>query len=134
MSDSSVNEMVDKLIEEKEKVTSEVDSSNTEEQKKKTSKKDEMEHINKWIKNALAHFWGGPKLTDNPLNEFKVVTQAITPEESNTANILRNILPAVSCTCIRPQCLFSVRFWKSKACNVLRSITKLVRVVPIFKG
>lgn len=48
--------------------------------------------VNKWVKNALTHFWGGPKLTDNPLNDFRIVKKAVTDEESSQANSLRNIL------------------------------------------
>ncbi|MEE4195534.1 MAG: hypothetical protein V2J07_10090 [Anaerolineae bacterium] len=46
----------------------------------------------KWVKDALTHFWGGPKLTNNPLNEFKIVVASISSEENSNANALRNIL------------------------------------------
>ena len=52
----------------------------------------EISEVAKWVKNALTHFWGGPKLTNNPLNEFKIVAQGVTAEENSSANSLRNIL------------------------------------------
>jgi hypothetical protein len=45
-----------------------------------------------WVKDALTHFWGGPKLTDNPLMEFQVVQEAAGGGEGNKANALRSIL------------------------------------------
>ena len=47
---------------------------------------------NKWVKDALTHFWGGPKLTNNPLNDFKIVTQAPANEDNSSSNALRNVL------------------------------------------
>ena len=29
--------------------------------------------LSKWVKDALSHYWGGPKLTDNPLRGLRVV-------------------------------------------------------------
>ncbi|PKO06620.1 MAG: hypothetical protein CVU41_05835 [Chloroflexi bacterium HGW-Chloroflexi-3] len=45
-----------------------------------------------WVKDALTHFWGGPKLTDNPLLELQVVQEAADDGEGNKANALRSIL------------------------------------------
>jgi hypothetical protein len=45
-----------------------------------------------WVKDALTHFWGGPKLTDNPLLELQVVQEAADEGEGNKANALRSIL------------------------------------------
>lgn len=47
---------------------------------------------NKWVKDALTHFWGGPKLTNNPLNDFRIVTQATPNEDNSSSNPLRNVL------------------------------------------
>ena len=46
----------------------------------------------KWVKEALTHFWGGPRLTENPLNQFSIVKQAVNPEDNSNANALRSIL------------------------------------------
>lgn len=45
-----------------------------------------------WVKDALTHFWGGPKLTDNPLLDLQVVKEAADESEGNKANALRSIL------------------------------------------
>ena len=45
-----------------------------------------------WVKDALTHFWGGPKLTQNPLLRLRLVEQAISEGEDNPTNALRAIL------------------------------------------
>jgi len=45
-----------------------------------------------WVKDALTHYWGGPKLTDNPLLQMKVVQAATREHDGNDANALRAIL------------------------------------------
>ncbi len=45
-----------------------------------------------WVKNALTHYWGGPKLTENPLMNLHVVQNAVSHYEGNQANALRAIL------------------------------------------
>ena len=45
-----------------------------------------------WVKDALTHFWGGPKLTDNPLLDLQVVQETAGNTEGNKANALRSIL------------------------------------------
>lgn len=44
-----------------------------------------------WVKDALVHYWGGPKLTSNPLLALRVVKQAIQGDE-NPAEALRGVL------------------------------------------
>jgi hypothetical protein len=45
-----------------------------------------------WVKDALTHYWGGPKLTRSPLMRLQVV-QGMTGEyEGNAANALRALL------------------------------------------
>ena len=44
-----------------------------------------------WVKDALVHYWGGPKLTSNPLLSLRVVKQAIQGDE-NPAEALRGVL------------------------------------------
>ncbi|RPI33566.1 MAG: hypothetical protein EHM70_05610 [Chloroflexota bacterium] len=48
--------------------------------------------LSKWVKDALSHYWGGPKLTHSPLIKLKVVQQALNDHEGNPANALRAIL------------------------------------------
>ncbi len=54
-----------------------------------------------WVKDALTHYWGGPKLTQNPLLQFQVVQQTSQQYDGNLANALRAILRAAVDT-IRP--------------------------------
>lgn len=44
------------------------------------------------IKNALSHYWGGPKLTDSPLMRLKIVQQALREHNGNATNALRAVL------------------------------------------
>ncbi len=48
--------------------------------------------FSQWVKDALTHYWGGPKLTDSPLLQLKVVSQAIEREGGNAAKGLRLVL------------------------------------------
>ena len=45
-----------------------------------------------WVKDALSHYWGGPKLTDNPLLELEVVRQTAEARDDNPVNALRAVL------------------------------------------
>ncbi len=45
-----------------------------------------------WVKDALTHYWGGPKLTNNPLIKLQVVRELAEKDDGNTANALRTLL------------------------------------------
>jgi hypothetical protein len=45
-----------------------------------------------WVRDALTHYWGGPKLTQNPLLNLHIVQQAFFEHNDNSANALRSIL------------------------------------------
>lgn len=45
-----------------------------------------------WVKDALTHYWGGPKFTNNPLIKLQVVQELISQEDGNPANALRLLL------------------------------------------
>jgi hypothetical protein len=45
-----------------------------------------------WVKDALAHYWGGPKLTNSPLMKLKIVQMLAEEHEGNTPNALRALL------------------------------------------
>jgi hypothetical protein len=45
-----------------------------------------------WVKDALTHYWGGPKLTNSPLMELRVVRVLENEHEGNTSNALRALL------------------------------------------
>jgi hypothetical protein len=48
--------------------------------------------MSKWVKDALSHYWGGPKLSQSPLMKLAVVQKAIKQHEGNPTNALRAIL------------------------------------------
>ncbi|NTW45281.1 MAG: hypothetical protein HGB14_12850, partial [Anaerolineaceae bacterium] len=52
-------------------------------------KRSELTHA---VKDALTHYWGGPKLTENPLLKFEIVKKALVEHEQNPANALRYVL------------------------------------------
>ncbi|MCD4752357.1 MAG: hypothetical protein K8R40_04740 [Anaerolineaceae bacterium] len=50
------------------------------------------DQMSKWIKDALTHYWGGPKLSNNPLNDLRIIQSAIADDGISPANALRNTL------------------------------------------
>jgi hypothetical protein len=48
--------------------------------------------MSKWVKDALSHYWGGPKLSKSPLMKLEIVQRAIDQHEGNPTNALRSIL------------------------------------------
>lgn len=45
-----------------------------------------------WVKDALSHYWGGPKLTESPLLNLNVVQATAKDYDDNPVNALRGIL------------------------------------------
>ena len=45
-----------------------------------------------WVKDALTHYWGGPKFTNSPLMRLQVVREIVGEHDGNTANALRALL------------------------------------------
>ncbi len=45
-----------------------------------------------WVKDALSHYWGGPKLTESPLLKLKIVEEALREHDGNPAKALRAVL------------------------------------------
>ncbi|MHC1785347.1 MAG: hypothetical protein AB9891_21805 [Anaerolineaceae bacterium] len=45
-----------------------------------------------WVKEALTHFWGGPKLTENPLNNLQIVQEGMDEHDDSQPNALRSVL------------------------------------------
>ena len=45
-----------------------------------------------WVKDALTHYWGGPKLTNSPLMRLQVVRAFMEDHEGNASNALRALL------------------------------------------
>jgi hypothetical protein len=52
----------------------------------------EQKYLSPWIKDALSHYWGGPKLTQSPLMDLHVVRQTLHEHEDNPTNALRAVL------------------------------------------
>jgi hypothetical protein len=52
----------------------------------------EGDEMSQWIKDALTHYWGGPKLTENPLVGLAVVKKNMDGHENNPTNALRSVL------------------------------------------
>ncbi len=51
----------------------------------------EGEQFRQWVRDALTHYWGGPKLTCSPLLQLQVVERA-TEEHGSAVNALRAVL------------------------------------------
>jgi hypothetical protein len=45
-----------------------------------------------WVKDALSHYWGGPKLTESPLMRLRIVGDAMREQGSSPAHALRIVL------------------------------------------
>jgi hypothetical protein len=52
----------------------------------------ENRNMSKWVKDALSHYWGGPKLSQSPLMRLQIVQHALDSHEGNPTNALRSIL------------------------------------------
>jgi hypothetical protein len=50
------------------------------------------EELTELVREALGHYWGGPRLTRSPLLGLRVVRQALDEHEGNPVNALRAIL------------------------------------------
>jgi len=45
-----------------------------------------------WVKDALSHYWGGPKLSESPLAGLEVVNRALKAQDGNLTRALRSVL------------------------------------------
>ena len=52
----------------------------------------EKKEMTTWVKGALTHYWGGPKLTDSPLLKLEIVKEAMAKHDNNEVNALRTVL------------------------------------------
>ncbi len=52
----------------------------------------ESPELPQWVRSALTHYWGGPRLTDNPLRDLEIVKQAAAEYNGNTVKGLRSVL------------------------------------------
>jgi len=51
-----------------------------------------LDNFDHWVKEALTHYWGGPRLTENPLLQLQIVQKKISGGKENPANALRAVL------------------------------------------
>jgi hypothetical protein len=58
-------------------------------QEEESSERSEMVQ---WVKDALTHYWGGPKLTESPLMKLRIVQNEMKIHEENQVNALRSVL------------------------------------------
>jgi hypothetical protein len=52
----------------------------------------ESQELPQWVHDALSHYWGGPRLTENPLLELAVVKRAALEYDGNVVKGLRAVL------------------------------------------
>jgi hypothetical protein len=45
-----------------------------------------------WVRDALTHYWGGPKLTESPLLNLRIVQAALDEHDGDAVKALRNVL------------------------------------------
>ena len=45
-----------------------------------------------WVKDALSHYWGGPKLTESPLMDLRLVRRRLKAADGNLTGALRSVL------------------------------------------
>jgi hypothetical protein len=45
-----------------------------------------------WVKDALSHYWGGPKLTESPLMDLRLVRRRLKAADGNLTGALRLVL------------------------------------------
>lgn len=45
-----------------------------------------------WVKDALSHYWGGPKLSQSPLLDLKIVRRRVKATDGNLTRALRSVL------------------------------------------
>jgi hypothetical protein len=55
-----------------------------------------------WVKDALSHYWGGPKLTRSPLVQLRVVGDVLNQADSNPTKALRLVL-GIAIEKLRPE-------------------------------
>jgi hypothetical protein len=51
-----------------------------------------LPEFDQWVKDALSHYWGGPKLTESPLLRLRIVQDAIQEQGDSPAHALRTVL------------------------------------------
>lgn len=53
---------------------------------------EQTKDITTWVKDAMSHYWGGPKLSTSPLVDLEVVRGELAEHNGNSVNALRTVL------------------------------------------
>lgn len=53
---------------------------------------EETNDVTQWVRDALTHYWGGPRLTETPLMKYKAVQLAVNENDGNQSNAIRSVL------------------------------------------
>lgn len=61
----------------------------------------EAAEFRQWVRDALSHYWGGPKLTTSPLLALRVVERMAQEHDGNAMKSLRTVLKQ-AIECLRP--------------------------------
>ena len=56
------------------------------------SPKAELDDVTVWVKDALTHYWGGPRLSESPLLKWQIVQKTAAESGENEVNALRAVL------------------------------------------
>jgi hypothetical protein len=48
--------------------------------------------LTQWVRDALSHYWGGPKLSDSPLVQLQIVQSVLDQHDGNPARAVRAVL------------------------------------------
>lgn len=52
----------------------------------------ELNEVNVWVKDALTHYWGGPRLSESPLLNWRIVKETAAANNETEVNSLRSVL------------------------------------------
>ena len=62
----------------------------------------ELNEVSVWVKDALTHYWGGPKLSENPLLQWQIVQKTAAKNDETEINALRDVLKQAA-EALRPE-------------------------------
>jgi hypothetical protein len=60
----------------------------------KSRSKLDLTYVSGWVRDALTHYWGGPRLSENPLMDLEIVRNELNHEADSPTNALRSVLKA----------------------------------------
>jgi hypothetical protein len=81
-----------------------------------------------WVRDALNHYWGGPKLTESPLMGLRIVASALSANDHNPAKAMRAVIDAALAR-LRPEGERSMTAYEWLAYNIVE--LKFVRGMKV---